>query len=195
MTTLDQQRKNPAPRSRDHKTLLSAIKMTTTIGAVSLTLAGWGLLSRVEANNVAQAAQNNPVGFTSSTPPTSRPASVIVNTNRAQTSIASNAAAPIPAKATAIPVAAAVLPKDTTTPTALPEMPAATDTPVPTPTPLFKLDVVQWLQTEAGDPVAVVRDNRGALWYVMGTDVPRIENGQSPEYQPQPVNGGRTRRS
>ncbi len=75
-------------------------------------------------------------------------------------------------------------------------MAAVTDTPAPSPTPLFKLDVVQWVQTQAGDPVAVVRDNRGALWFVMGTDVPRIENGLPPEFQPQLVNGGgRTRRS
>ena len=48
---------------------------------------------------------------------------------------------------------------------------------------------MQWVQTNAGDPVAVVQDNSGTLWYVWGPDVPRIEQGLSPQYQPVPVNG------
>ncbi len=59
--------------------------------------------------------------------------------------------------------------------------------PTPTPQPVTKLDIVQWGQDNAGDQIAVVRDSRGTLWYVMGSDVPRIEAGQQPVYQPQPV--------
>jgi len=33
----------------------------------------------------------------------------------------------------------------------------------------------------------VVRDRRGTLWYVMGSDVTRLEQGLSPLVQPQPV--------
>lgn len=57
----------------------------------------------------------------------------------------------------------------------------------PTVQPIRRLDVVQWLQDTAGNSVAVVRDKRGTLWYVMGSDVSRIEQGQVPLIQPQPV--------
>ena len=60
--------------------------------------------------------------------------------------------------------------------------------PTATPEVKFKLDVVQWVQNQAGDNIAVVRDNQGVLWYVWGDDVPRIEQGLSPQYQPVPVN-------
>jgi hypothetical protein len=80
------------------------------------------------------------------------------------------------------------------TPTSSPA--TATPNPTSTPQPKFKLDIVQWVQTRAGDPVAVVRDNRGVLWFVWGPDVPRIEQGLAPKVQPQPVNRvARTRRS
>jgi hypothetical protein len=46
---------------------------------------------------------------------------------------------------------------------------------------------VQWTRDTAGDPIAIVMDNRGNLWYVMGSDVPRIEQGLQPQFQPQPV--------
>jgi len=70
-----------------------------------------------------------------------------------------------------------------------------TSTPTPTPlspqaTPVqkkFNLDIVQWVQDISGNPVAVVRDRRGTLWYVMGSDVTRLEQGLSPLVQPQPV--------
>jgi hypothetical protein len=51
----------------------------------------------------------------------------------------------------------------------------------------IKLRIVQWVQNAAGDRVAVVQDKRGALWYVMGSDVPRLEQGQPPRVQPQLV--------
>ncbi len=229
--------KTPPSRKQESQTLLTAMKMTTTIGALSLTLAGWGLLSRAEAHNVAQAAQATPATLTAAqnlatpAPDAARVAAAPADGNRAnvrparsaaaasaeeegetsaveETGASETASAAAPAsqpkaktRATATP-----LPKATATPTPLPKAPTATDapasadapasTPAPSPTPLFTLDVVQWVQTQDGRDVAVVRDNQGQLWYVMGTDIPRIENGQQPEFQPQPVNrSGRTRRS
>lgn len=49
------------------------------------------------------------------------------------------------------------------------------------------LNIVRWTSNTAGDPVAVVADRRGNLWYVMGSDVPRIEQGLQPQFQPQQV--------
>jgi len=60
-------------------------------------------------------------------------------------------------------------------------------TPAPTPVSSLKLNIVQWVQDVQGNQVAVVRDKRGTLWYVMGSDVPRIEQGLAPQVQPQPV--------
>ena len=82
-------------------------------------------------------------------------------------------------------------PTPTDAPTDVPtDVPTAVPTAAPTDTPevKFKLDVVQWVQNQAGDNIAVVRDNQGILWYVWGDDVPRIEQGLSPQYQPVPVN-------
>lgn len=96
--------------------------------------------------------------------------------------------------ATAAPTSA-----PTDVPTAAPTaVPTDVPTVAPTDTPAvkFKLDVVQWVQNQAGDTIAVVRDNQGVLWYVWGDDVPRIEQGLSPQYQPVPVNQfGRSRHS
>jgi hypothetical protein len=50
-----------------------------------------------------------------------------------------------------------------------------------------RLDIVGWVRDRAGDRIAVVRDSRGTLWYVMGSDVPRLEQGLPPLVQPQPV--------
>ena len=69
-------------------------------------------------------------------------------------------------------------------------VPAASNAPTPatpTPQPVIRLNIVQWVQDAAGNPVAVVQDRRGTLWYVMGSDVPRLEQGQAPLIQPQPV--------
>jgi hypothetical protein len=60
-------------------------------------------------------------------------------------------------------------------------------TSTPTARRVIKLDIVQWVQDVQGNQVAVVRDRRGTLWYVMGSDVPRIEQGLAPQVQPQPV--------
>jgi hypothetical protein len=64
---------------------------------------------------------------------------------------------------------------------------AASATAPPRPQPARKLDIVQWVQDASGSPVAVVQDRRGTLWYVMGSDIPRLEQGQAPLIQPQPV--------
>ena len=193
---MNEPRKTSSTRNQDSKTLLSTLKMTTTIGAVSLTLAGWGLLSRVEANNLAQASPDHLSRIDQRRTGLACPGDGGFSSGITQTASILPATVVVSATATATPTqlpAALVLSTATAIPT---PQPTATDTPAPSPTPLFKLDVAQWLQNSAGDPVAVVRDNQGTLWYVMGSDVPRIENGQSPQYQPQLVNGGgRTRRS
>lgn len=59
--------------------------------------------------------------------------------------------------------------------------------PTPTARRVTKLDIVQWVQDVRGNQVAVVRDRRGTLWFVMGSDVPRIEQGLAPQVRPQPV--------
>ena len=68
---------------------------------------------------------------------------------------------------------------------------AFTPDPLPAPaTPVrqkISLDIVQWVQDISGNAVAVVRDRRGSLWYVMGSDVTRLEQGLSPLVQPQLV--------
>jgi hypothetical protein len=49
------------------------------------------------------------------------------------------------------------------------------------------LNIVQWTRDTAGDRIAIVMDDQGRLWYVMGSDVPRIEQGLQPQFRPQPV--------
>jgi len=49
------------------------------------------------------------------------------------------------------------------------------------------LDIVRWVQDVSGNDVAVVRDRRGSLWYVMSSDVTRLEQGLSPRVRPQLV--------
>lgn len=105
------------------------------------------------------------------------------------------------AAASTVSPTATAAPTDAPTdvPTNVPtDVPTQVPTVAPTDTPAvkFKLDVVQWVQNQAGDNIAVVRDNQGVLWYVWGDDVPRIEQGLSPQYQPVPVNQvGRSRHS
>lgn len=190
----------PTAKRNDVKMRLAALKLTTTVGAVSLTLAGWGLLSFTEATTLAASQPSE--AFVSAAPGNvaaafaepARPNVFAAPTRSvaAQESSALVKGRPVAAKSTSTPEA-------TSTPTTVAEAvatPTATAAPTAEPTVLFKLDVVQWVQTQAGDPVAVVRDNRGTLWYVWGTDVPLIEQGLAPTIQPQPVNGrGRTRGS
>ncbi|MCB9139985.1 MAG: hypothetical protein H6642_16710 [Caldilineaceae bacterium] len=197
MSEFSKSAKTPTSRKPDHKKLLSTLKLTTTVGAVSLTLAGWGLLSRTEALSAAAQAAQLDTAVLSSTfsgassnavPGLSAPAAVAISNT------ATPATRPQPtATSTRAAIAAATQSRPTATATVQPA-PTSEATLAPPPAPQLKLDVVQWVQTQAGDRVAVVRDNRGTLWYVMGTDVPLIESGQQPQYQPQLVNGGRRTR-
>lgn len=188
----------------DTKRLLSALRMTTTVGALSLTLAGWGLLARADALS-AQAGQDTPAAFESAAAaavvPAELPSSVRAGEVASLRSAARSAVAAAQTRAsTALGKTRAAL--DTSrqaVPTATATAPAtATPAPEPTATAVarFKLDIVNWVKTTAGDPVAIVRDSRKVLWYVWGPDVERIEQGLSPQYSPMPVDSvTRTRRS
>lgn len=129
---MNQTKRKPLLNRKETRTLLNTLKAATTAGALSLTLAGWGLLAQLDAGNLAQA--------------------------KARQSVAMVA----PAQ-------------------------SATSVPTPASRQTVRLDVVQWVQDARGNAVAVVRDSRGALWYVMGSDIPRLEKGQPPLIQPQLV--------
>ena len=188
----------------DTKSMLKALRTTTAIGAVSLTLAGWGVLSRAEATNAAQAALAVPVtndasfasGSLALAPATMPPAVQPTQTATADSTATGAPTASPPTATTIIPSTdkGASLPTPTTTPTT---EPSATPTQAPSAVKnTIRLNIVQWLQTTSGDKVAVVRDARGTLWYVWENDVTRIEQGLSPQHQPIPVNQrGRTRGS
>jgi hypothetical protein len=142
---MDQTKRKPLLNRKETQTALNTVKIITTAGAISMTVAGWGLLALIDARNSVNAQADQPVAIAA--PPSGSAA-------QAQASNGASAGDPIP---------------------------------TPTPQPVNKLDIVQWVQDNAGDSVAVVRDNRGSLWYVMGSDVPRIEQGQQPQFQPQLV--------
>lgn len=143
-------KKKPLLNRNETQSLLKTLKVVSTTGVLSLTLAGWGLLAQLEANT-AQAATNQTVAMVEA------PVDTSVITALSNVSVA-----------------------NTATPTPLPS-------PTATPQPKIKLNVVQWVQDVQGNPVAVVQDRRGSLWYVMGSDVPRLEQGLSPQVQPQLV--------
>lgn len=180
-----------SPSAAEAKNSLTVLKLTTTLGAVSLTLAGWGLLAQAETLNASHAAaaddgvQTLAAALARTTPAATGASdgarsSAAANVQAATaTPTTAPTATPAPTATTAMIVAAPAI----TSPTPLP-MPTTTATPAIQ----FKLDVVQWTQTNAGDPVAVVQYN-GVLWYVWGPDVDRIERGLDPQYQPVPVNG------
>lgn len=135
---------------------------------------------------------------------TATPADVSARSSERPAARSSSGAAAVLAAATqgaaaAPTVSATATGAPTDAPTNVPtDVPTQVPTMAPTDTPAvkFKLDVVQWVQNQAGDNIAVVRDNQGVLWYVWGDDVPRIEQGLSPQYQPVPVNQvGRSRHS
>ena len=119
---------------KETQTLLTTLKVTAAAGALSLTLAGWGLLAQADIKQAPQAAlvKNNPAG---------------------------SAGQLLPA-----PTAVALQP----TPTAVPAQTTAAQ-------PAVHLNIVRWTGSTGGDSVAVVQDRRGRLWYVMGSDLPRIE--------------------
>ena len=139
----------PFLNRKETQSLLTTLKVVSATGALSLTLAGWGMLAQAEANNPLQTA----------------------NQNQTQA------------------VALSSLPLSTPT-TVFTAKPLATPTPQPSPTTatqVRRLNVVQWVQDMQGNQVAVVQGNGGTLWYVMGSDVPRIEQGLAPLVQPQQV--------
>jgi hypothetical protein len=213
---MKQPSETPSQNRNDSKALLSTLKWTTAIGAVSLTLAGWGLLSQAEALNAsvdpgtaaALAAAASPadtaslgivpgaiaeaVRATATTPitptATSKAKAAAAGTATGAGS-AVGAAAALPAATATVPATAT--PAATATPSA-----AAASAATATPEKQFTLDVVQWTQNANGEEIAVVRDANGTLWYVWGPDVERIERGLDPQFQPQPVNAtGRSRGS
>ncbi len=202
---MKQPSETPSQNRNDTKTLLSTLKWTTAIGAVSLTLAGWGLLSQAEALNAstdpATAAALAVAASPADTAAFGIMPGAITEAVRATATAPVTPTATITAKAAPGSSRTAALPTATTTATATPSAtatPAATATSTATATPekQFTLDVVQWTQNANGEEIAVVRDANGTLWYVWGPDVDRIERGLNPQYQPQPVNAtGRSRGS
>ncbi len=144
---MKQTKRKPLLNRKETQTLLTALKMTTAAGTLSLTLGGWGLLAQLESSNIAQAATTQPVAI------------------------------------------AAAADSATSTPDSLPLQATPTRRKI-------SLDIVRWMQDISGNKVAVVRDRRGSLWYVMGSDVTRLEQGLSPLVQPQLVRiNARTRAS
>jgi len=190
-----EQQKSSRKRN-DSKTLLTSLKLTATVGAVSLTLAGWGLLSAAEARN-ATVDPLPSTAFLSAAPavaasqPTNEVASIAQSApvqNLAESAVQSVAPADSTGNTNAVPTV--------TTESIAAAEPTATPAPTATPEALFTLDIVQWTESQTGEPMAVVQDENGTLWYVLGTDIPLIEQGLEPAMEPQPVNSrGRSRGS
>jgi hypothetical protein len=177
----------PLAKASEAKAMLATLRMTAAVGAVGLTLAGWGMLAR--ASSIAPAeVQNNTASFSGSA------AGLVAAAQASATT------AVLPATNTAVGnVDTASTATETATETgrateagaqAVLVLPTATPAPVATatPAPQVQVNVVEWVATRAGDPVAVVQDTAGVLWYVWGPDVTRIEQGLEPEYAPQAVN-------
>ena len=137
---MDKAKRKPFLNRKQTQSLLNTLKIVTTTGALSLTIAGWSLLAQMEANGVLGGAGQN-VALAAAQPNNTN-STLVVRSSQGQ---------------------------------------AANDRPA------TKLNVVQWVQDVAGNRVAVVQDRRGTLWYVMGSDVPRLEQGLSPQVRPQPV--------
>lgn len=137
---MSQTKRKPLLNRKETQTLLTTLKIASTAGALSLTLAGWGMLAQLDATTAQATVSQNTI-LVAALPDSS---------------------------------------KKTLNPKVLP-------TPMPTARPVIRLDIVQWVQDVQGNQVAVVRDRRGRLWYVMGSDVPRLEQGLAPQVQPQPV--------
>ena len=143
---MSQHKRKPLLNRKETQTLLNTLKVTSTVGVLSLTLAGWGLLAQFETAP-AQAAFTQQTAQVAVLPDSSlKILNSKVSTTLAPTTSSSSSSSK-----------------------------------------KISLDIVQWVQDVRGNQVAVVRDKRGTLWYVMGSDVPRIEQGQAPQVQPQPV--------
>ena len=55
---MSKNKNQPYLNRKKTQTLLTTLKVATTAGALSLTLAGWGILADLDARHVAQAAAN-----------------------------------------------------------------------------------------------------------------------------------------
>ncbi len=137
---MSQLKRKPLLNRKETQTLLTTLKIASVAGALSLTLAGWGILAQLDATT-AQAAVSQKTTLMAALPDSSNKA---LNSKLLSTLTA-------------------------------------------TAQPAIRLDIVQWVQDVQGNEIAVIRDRRGTLWYVMGSDVPRIEQGLAPQVQPQPV--------
>ena len=62
---MSQIKRKPLLNRRETRTLLNTVKAVTTAGALSLTLAGWGLLAQLDAADIAQAQSNQSVAMVS----------------------------------------------------------------------------------------------------------------------------------
>ncbi|MCG3206535.1 MAG: hypothetical protein FOGNACKC_00134 [Anaerolineae bacterium] len=143
---MSSKKSKPLLNRKETQSLLKTLKLTSTAGVLSLTLAGWGMLAQVEART-AQVDTSQPVAMVAAPAESDQPAPI----------------------------------------TKLASAPPPQPSPTPAPRKVRTLDVVQWVQDVQGNPVAVVRDNRGSLWFVLGSDVTRLEQGLSPQVQPQLV--------
>lgn len=166
-------------KKRTHA-VLTAAKVTTITGVLSLTIAGWGLLAKTDLLKNATAGQSRPT----ITPVTRtfNASGVTAAVNRASGGEREHEGEfddDDEGRRITRAVAQAPTPTPTTIATPVPQTSAASAA------KKFTLNVVQWTQDNAGNRIAVVQDNRGNLWLVMGTDVPRIEQGLQPQYQPQ----------
>lgn len=137
---MSQAKRKPLFNRKETQSLLNTLKLVTTTGALSLTIAGWSLLAHIEANGI-RGETGQDVALVAARP---NDTTSILVARSSQVQAANN-------------------------------------------WPATKLNVVQWVQDVAGNRVAVVQDKRGTLWYVMGSDVPRLEQGLSPQVRPQPV--------
>ncbi len=163
-----------------------------------------GVLAQVEATSAAETAQDS---LTTLADPAAAGTFLPIASARADISTVAVARPTIAPTATQVGSARAavgkgavarptIAPAPTVTPTSTPATIAAEDESSAATAAQFKLDIVQWVKSTTGERVAVVRDARGMLWYVWGTDVPLIEQGLSPQYPPQAVNTqGRSRKS
>src|SRR5512136_1348130 len=107
---MDQTKRSPLLNRKETQTTLNTIKVITTAGAISMTVAGWGLLALIDARNNANAQSDPSVAVAA--PPSG---------SAAQVSNGASASALIP---------------------------------TPTPQPVNRLDIVQWVQDNAGDQIA-----------------------------------------
>ena len=66
MSQKSQKRNKPLLNRKETQSLLTTLKLATTAGALSLTIAGWGLLAQLDS---AQAAANQSVAMVTASSP------------------------------------------------------------------------------------------------------------------------------